>query len=123
MEKKANSFVVVARAGDIAEGKARSFDVDGHHILVALVGGKYYAAENACPHMGEANLSEGTLEGTVVTCPKHASKFDLADGRVVRWTDWTGVKAPMSRLFAAPKPPVVYQAKQEGTDILVSLDS
>ena len=29
----------------------------------------------------------GKLDGTIVTCPRHYSQFDLADGRVVRWTD------------------------------------
>jgi nitrite reductase/ring-hydroxylating ferredoxin subunit len=29
-------------------------------------------------------LSEGDLDGTVVTCPYHGSRFDVRDGQVVR---------------------------------------
>lgn len=66
-------------------------DVKGQEILVARVGDNYYSVDNRCPHMG-GNLSKGNLEGTIVTCPKHHSQFDLTDGHVVRWTGFTGLK-------------------------------
>ncbi|MBI2830637.1 MAG: Rieske (2Fe-2S) protein [Chloroflexi bacterium] len=92
--------------------------VGDREILIARVGNKYYAAENICPHMG-AKLSQGKLEGTVVTCPRHASKFDLIDGRVIRWTDWTGVKASVSKLFKSPRPLTIYRVKVEGDNIFI----
>ena len=36
-------------------------------------------------------LSQGKLEGTAVTCPRHGSQFDLTDGRVVRWLKESGL--------------------------------
>ncbi len=110
----------VARVGELANGTMKSFKVEDREILLAMVGNKYYAADNICPHMG-ASLSQGKLEGTVLTCPRHASKFDLIDGRVIRWTDWTGIKASVSKLFRPPRPLVVYPVKVEGDNILVEV--
>ena len=35
--------------------------------------------ENACPHAGDP-LSEGFLDGCVVTCPSHGWAFDVRTG-------------------------------------------
>ncbi len=53
-----------------------AFNRERDSALLARVGDKYYAADNRCPHMG-GKLSPGKLEGTVVTCPRHGSQFDL----------------------------------------------
>lgn len=113
-------FVTVARVGDLEDGQMKAFEVNGREVLLAMVANKYYAADNLCPHMG-ANLSIGKLEGTILTCPRHASKFDLIDGRVIRWTDWTGIKARASKLFRPVRPLVVYSVKVEGDNILVKI--
>jgi nitrite reductase/ring-hydroxylating ferredoxin subunit len=36
-----------------------------------------------CPHAG-ATLSEGEVEGSIVTCPRHGSQFDVCTGERVR---------------------------------------
>lgn len=113
-------FVPVARVGEFENGQMKAFKVDNREVLLALVENKYYAADNICPHMG-ANLSFGKLEGTILTCPRHASKFDLIDGRVIRWTDWTGIKARASKLFRPVRPLVVYPVKVDGDNILVEI--
>jgi 3-phenylpropionate/trans-cinnamate dioxygenase ferredoxin subunit len=120
MSTVTRSFVPVARVGDIAEGTMKGFKVSGKAILVARDGDKYFAADSVCPHMG-ADLSQGKLEGTIVTCPRHASRFDLIDGRVIRWTDWTGIKARVSKMFRPPRPIVIYPVKVEGDNILVEV--
>lgn len=114
------SFVQVAKIGELNDGTMKEVKVGEHEIFLARVGDKYYAADNICPHMG-GKLGRGKLEGTVVTCPQHASKFDLIDGRVIRWTDWTGIKASVSKLFRAPRPIITYPVKIEEEDILVEI--
>jgi len=69
------------------------------------------------------NLSQGTLEGTILTCPRHHSQFDLTDGRVVRWTDWTGIMLATGKLLKSPRPIKTHQVKQEGDRILVDIGS
>ncbi len=114
------AFVPVAKTADLKDGTMKEYKLGEKEIFVARAGDKYYAADNICPHTG-GKLGQGKLEGIIVTCPRHASKFDLTDGRVVRWTDWTGIKASVSKLFRAPRPITVYPVKIEGDNILVQV--
>ena len=76
-------FVKVAETKDIQPSKIIAIDVDGEKVCVANVEGKYYAIGNVCTHMG-GPLAEGKLEGNVVQCPWHGSRFDIITGKVLR---------------------------------------
>jgi nitrite reductase/ring-hydroxylating ferredoxin subunit len=52
-------------------------------LAVYHVKGRLHAIEDRCPHAG-AVLSEGELEGLVLTCPRHGSQFDVCRGERVR---------------------------------------
>jgi 3-phenylpropionate/trans-cinnamate dioxygenase ferredoxin subunit len=112
--------VEIAGRDELKNGEMKTVNVTGHEILIARVGDEYYAADNRCSHMG-ADLSKGKLEGTVVTCPRHGSQFDLTDGRVVRWTSWTGFISKVSKMIKTPRPIGTYQVKLEGDRILVEI--
>lgn len=75
-----NEFVEVAKVNEIPDGKMKHFEVDGKEVLIANVGGKFYAINDRCGHMN-ALLSMGNLTGTTVTCPFHGSKFDVITGK------------------------------------------
>ncbi|OGN87923.1 MAG: (2Fe-2S)-binding protein, partial [Chloroflexi bacterium RBG_13_46_9] len=92
----------------------------GTDIILVRANGNYYAAENHCPHSG-GDISLGKLDGTTLTCPFHGSKFDLIDGRVIRWTDWTSIKASSTRLFHPIHPLTTYPVKIQGNSILVKI--
>lgn len=62
---------------------ARLDDPGSGPIAVYHVGGTLYAAGDVCPHAG-ATLSEGALDGAVVTCPLHGSQFDVRSGERLR---------------------------------------
>ncbi len=113
-----DDFIRLTTAEDIMDGGLKAASLDDHEFLVANVGGQYYVADARCPHMG-GHLPEGTLDGTVVTCPRHHSQFDLTDGHVVRWTDWEGVEAAVGKLLRHPRPLRVYEAQVQGGDIMV----
>ncbi|MFQ5762886.1 MAG: Rieske (2Fe-2S) protein, partial [Candidatus Bathyarchaeia archaeon] len=55
---------------------------NGEDILLANIDGKIYAVTNRCGHQN-VNLSGGTLQGKVVTCPLHQAKFDVTTGQCV----------------------------------------
>ena len=76
-------MVRVSAGGKLAEGEMRVFDVDGTKVSVAASGGRLYAFNDACTHMG-CSLGEGKLEGAIVTCPCHGSQFDVTSGAVIR---------------------------------------
>jgi nitrite reductase/ring-hydroxylating ferredoxin subunit len=51
-------------------------------VLVARRGGEVFAIGEVCSHLG-GPLAEGQLDGDVVQCPWHASRFCVRDGAVV----------------------------------------
>jgi nitrite reductase/ring-hydroxylating ferredoxin subunit len=74
--------IMVAKTSDITVGKMQKVTADGKDILVMNVDGGYYAMDDTCTHAG-ASLAEGKLEGTVVTCDWHGSKWDSKTGKLV----------------------------------------
>ncbi len=111
-------FIKLTTTEGIEAGGLKSASLDGHELLVAHAGDQYFIADGRCPHMG-GHLPDGTLEGTVLTCPRHHSQFDLTDGHVVRWTDWGGAKLEMGKLLRHPRPLRTFAVKVEGNDIFV----
>ena len=76
-------FQTVAQVGDIPEGEARAFCVNGKMVAVFLTNGEYSAINDLCPHMG-ASLAAGYVEDGGVTCPWHAWRFCIKTGT---WLD------------------------------------
>lgn len=113
-----SEFRDVMSAGELPEGMMKRVTVDGREILIAHAEGRYYAADARCPHMG-GDLSKGMLKGRIVVCPRHRSEFDLGDGHVVRWTDWSGLLQSVATLFRAPRPVKTHEVKVEGERIQV----
>ncbi len=111
-------FIQLTTTKDIAAGGMKAVSLDDHEMLVARSGEEYFVADAKCPHMG-GHLPDGTLEGTILTCPRHHSQFDLRDGRVVRWTDWEGATLSVAKLLRHPRPLRTYAVKIEGENILV----
>ena len=75
-------FVCIATTAEIAPGKMKRFDIDGHAILVANVAGRYYAVDDTCTHE-DASLASGSLKGELVKCPLHGSRFNVVSGKVL----------------------------------------
>jgi nitrite reductase/ring-hydroxylating ferredoxin subunit len=79
MDMPTSDFV---RAGSLAELKVKGrFVVHGRHspILVIYDGGRVFALDNRCPHMGFP-LDRGSVEDGILTCHWHHARFDLASG-------------------------------------------
>jgi 3-phenylpropionate/trans-cinnamate dioxygenase ferredoxin subunit len=114
-------FVEVTGANELQSGQMKKFNIGGREILIARVGENFYAADNRCPHMG-GSLSEGKLENTIVTCPRHHSQYDLTDGHNVRWTDWTGIKLGVAKMLKSPRPVRTYPVKVEEGRVKVELE-
>jgi nitrite reductase/ring-hydroxylating ferredoxin subunit len=76
------TFIEVAKTGEIPAGALKHVEAGGKELCIANVGGKFYAFGDRCPHMN-ARLSMGTLRGTIVTCPMHASTFDVVTGKKI----------------------------------------
>lgn len=107
-------FVRVAATADVAEGKLVPVEAKGQKLLLTLVGGKHYAAQRKCPHLG-FNLCKGSLDGAAVVCPLHKAKFDLETGHIERDPKLLFIKMTAKNDLA------VYPVKVEGADILVGI--
>jgi len=73
----------LASKKDLSAGKMVGVESGGQKILLANVGGSFYAIGNVCTHRG-CSLSEGILKGDQVECPCHGSIFDVKTGAVIR---------------------------------------
>ena len=74
--------ILVGTASDIPSGKMVMVSADGKDILVTNVDGNYYAMDDTCTHAG-ASLSEGSLDGSTVTCSWHGSTWDCKTGKMI----------------------------------------
>ncbi len=106
-----SGYVRVADISEVPIGRMKKVVVQGKEILVANVNGTFYAIGNLCTHE-RRDLSQGTLEGNIVTCPKHKSKFDVTSGKVI-----SGPKMGLFHPKIQDEP--AYVVKTENTDILI----
>lgn len=113
-------LVKVGKIAELIDVTMKVVIVKGHEVMLARVGEKYYAVDNRCPHMG-GKLSQGRLEGTIVTCPRHGSQFDLSDGHIVRWLKSSGLISRVSRALKPPESLVTYNVKVEDNRILIEI--
>lgn len=81
-------------------------------ILVANVGGTFYAISGKCSHKG-GDLAKGKLIGFVVRCPLHGSEYDLRTGKVVR-----NVRIPLIGRATDLK---VFKISVDGDDVFVEV--
>jgi nitrite reductase/ring-hydroxylating ferredoxin subunit/uncharacterized membrane protein len=93
-------------AADLPAGRPRSCVVGDTPVLLMRHPDGVHAIHNRCSHRG-CMLSDGDVEGELVTCACHGSQFDLRDGSVQR--------GPAT----APQP--AYEARESGGRIEVRL--
>jgi nitrite reductase/ring-hydroxylating ferredoxin subunit len=124
-ESATYTFVPVCRSNELPEGEVRQFKARGKQVAVGrLVGGQLFAVGGRCSHMF-AQLGKGRLEGTLLECPWHGSRFDVTDGCVANW-----VTRPMALklVYDATLPAFMkrgiptYQVKEENGEVLVAVD-
>ena len=99
-------FVKVALKKEIPASKMKQIEISGNSILLANVDGEYYAIGNKCTHRG-CKLSAGVLDGEIIRCPCHRSRFNVTTGEVVHGP--------------ATKPEPMYIVRVDEEQILVSV--
>jgi nitrite reductase/ring-hydroxylating ferredoxin subunit/uncharacterized membrane protein len=81
-ESLPSEFERVLSESDLGEGKPVRAKHDGTPILLVRRGSQIFALAETCSHLG-GPLSEGKLDGEVIQCPWHGSRFSIRDGHVV----------------------------------------
>jgi 3-phenylpropionate/trans-cinnamate dioxygenase ferredoxin subunit len=105
------SFVKVAETSEIPSGKMKMVKLEDKEILIANVNGNYYAIANKCTHKN-ADLSKGSLDGNIVTCPLHGSRFDVTTGKAI-----SGPKIAFFRTKTNDEPS--FEIKVEGNELML----
>ena len=100
------SFVEIAKNDEIPTGQMKGIKINDKDILVTNIAGKYYAIGAKCTHAG-GDLSKGKMDGSIVICPRHKSKFDIITGKSISGPAKQGVP--------------VYQVKIEENSILIDI--
>lgn len=97
-------FLKVATVADLADGEMMLVTPGGEEILLARIGGRYFAIDALCTH-AFGMLDQGTLSGFEVECPIHEGRFDLRTGQPTR--------------EPAEEPVQTYAVQVQGDDILI----
>ena len=98
-------FTRVASKAEIPTGTGKVVQVGGKTLAVFNCEGSFYAVDNACKHRG-GPLGEGSVSGTVVTCPWHGWEYDVTSGA-----------CQMDPSIKVQK----FDVKVEGDDVLVAV--
>lgn len=73
------AFEKVTSLQDLWSGELTGARVGNKSILLVNIGGEVFAYENRCVHQA-ALLSEGSLQGHVLTCRLHEWQYDARSG-------------------------------------------
>lgn len=124
-ESPVYTFVVVCRSDELPEGEARQLKARGKEIAVGRVaGGQLFAVGGRCTHL-RGRMGKGTLRGTILECPWHGARFDVADGCLAKWVQNPGW---LKATYAATLPAFLkrdlpaYDVKEENGEVLVAVD-
>lgn len=106
-------FVKVAEKKEIPPGSMKLVQIEKNSILICNVKGNFYAINGKCTHMG-GDLSKGSLQDNIVTCPRHHSSFDVTNGKVI-----THPKIPL--IHPKIKDEKSYEVKIENETIMLKI--
>jgi nitrite reductase/ring-hydroxylating ferredoxin subunit len=96
---------LVSRRNEIGPGEMRAIDLQGTRVGIANVDGRFFAFADTCTY-ADHPLSQGRLEGLLLTCPTDGSQFDLAGGNA-----GNVVKGPATRRIRT------YRVQLDGDDL------
>ena len=100
------SWTKVCTVGDVAENAFKKFEANGIAVIVANIGGEFFAYPPLCPHMAEPLEISGVCDGKMLTCTKHLWQWDMRTGE------------PMGM---AERELLMYPVSKNGSDVMVDL--
>lgn len=81
MNEVNSQLIHVASIDEFEDEEMIPVEVNGNNILICRVDDSFCAVSNICSHE-YAELSDGELDGCLVTCPLHFSEFNVCTGKV-----------------------------------------
>ena len=77
---EASEWIAVAEAASMEPGSVLKVAAGAATLALVYTEEGFFALDHACAHEG-GPLGEGSVDGTTVTCPLHAWKFEARTGR------------------------------------------
>ena len=99
--------IPIGTLADFPEGRGVGVIAAGKRLAIFHLGERFLAIDNVCTH-NRMRLADGPIQGLVVTCRTHGSRFNLETGAVV--------KGP------ARKPVRTYRVYLVGENVEVEID-
>jgi len=102
------------KIGELEEfprGSIKEISIQGKTYAISNIDGMLYAIDGRCTHAG-GKISNGRLEGKIVTCPKHGAQFDVTNGK--------NLKKPWIP-FAKASDLKNYKVSIDGENVLIEL--
>jgi nitrite reductase/ring-hydroxylating ferredoxin subunit len=81
-EAGSRGYKAVMPVANMPDNHLERVMVAGTPVVLLRLGDKYCAISATCSHAG-GPLDKGTLEGDIVTCPWHGSRFSMRSGHVL----------------------------------------
>lgn len=99
-------FVRVATVGDLPDPGKQTLEINERVVVLLHIQGQYYCIDDVCTHDG-GPLGDGSLEGFLISCPRHGAKFDVRTGKAIT--------------MPATVDTVGHEIRVEGNNVLVRL--
>jgi 3-phenylpropionate/trans-cinnamate dioxygenase ferredoxin subunit len=99
-------FQPLCNISEIPDPGQQIFEVDDTLVVLFHVDGEFYCIDDVCTHDG-GPLSDGSLSGCQIACPRHGAKFDIRTGAAVTMPATEATRA--------------HEVKVDGDQVLVKL--
>ena len=103
-----SDFHFAAKVAELVNEGKLLVEVEDQLVILFRVNDEYFCLDDVCTHDG-GPLSDGSLDGYEISCPRHGAKFDVRCGKALTM--------PATRSTCS------HDIKIEGEDILVKLNS
>ncbi len=105
-------LVRACKQSDVSPGTVKLVKADGKDLVLSNVDGTFFVMDNWCTHE-QGNLSEGQLNGNILTCPDHGAKFDVRTGKVLGGPDGDSPDTI--------QPEKSYKVSVQGDDVMIEI--
>ncbi|HEY4332695.1 MAG TPA: Rieske (2Fe-2S) protein [Ilumatobacteraceae bacterium] len=68
----------------IESGETATVSIDDWPVGIAKIDAEFFGFQALCPHQGSMLAGRPLEEGCFITCPHHASRYDVRSGECVR---------------------------------------
>jgi len=109
-------FVRLTLEGELTPGQMKRVTVDWMLIVLADVGGHYYAFSAACPHR-RGPLHQGKLVGEEIECPWHYFRWNVRTGENI----YPANIFPPDLAKEVPPPLTSYRVRIRGEEIEIEM--